>query len=93
MTERPRILGALLADTVGFDPEILEAALGPERRDRERVGQTLIRLGAVTDEHVARALATQLGLGFRAGPLDPSDEALELVDSDFCASRGLVPLT
>ena len=93
MTDRPQILGALLTQTAGVDAAVLDGALTTDRRDGERIGQTLVRLGAVTEDQVARALASQLDLGYRAGPLEPSAEALDLVSLELCTRYGVVPLS
>jgi len=93
MTDRPQILGALLTQTAGVDATILDGALTTDRRAGERIGQTLVRLGAVTEEQVARGLARQLGLGYRAGPLEPTAEALDLVSLELCSQYGVVPLS
>ncbi|MDE3002023.1 MAG: ATPase, T2SS/T4P/T4SS family [Gemmatimonadota bacterium] len=93
MTVRPRILGVLLTESAGLDPVLLDSALTNERYDGERVGQTLVRLGLVTEEQVARALGTQLGLAYRPGPLEPSADALELVSPELCARHGVVPIS
>ncbi len=93
MTDRPQILGALLTQTAGVDATILDGALTTDRRAGERIGQTLVRLGAVTEEQVARGLASQLGLGYRAGPLEPTAEALDLVSLELCSQYGVVPLS
>ncbi|MCH1570865.1 MAG: Flp pilus assembly complex ATPase component TadA, partial [Longimicrobiales bacterium] len=71
----------------------LDGALTTDRRAGERIGQTLVRLGAVTEEQVARGLASQLGLGYRAGPLEPTAEALDLVSLELCSQYGVVPLS
>lgn len=93
MTDRPQILGALLAQTAGVDASVLDGALTTDRRDGERIGQTLVRLRAVTEDQVARALACQLGLSYRAGPLEPTAEALDLVSHELCTRYGVVPLS
>jgi len=93
MTERPRNLGALLTEDAGLDPAALDSALTADRHDGERVGQTLVRLGLVSEEQVARALARQLGLVYRAGPLQPADDALGMVNLELCRRHGMVPLT
>lgn len=92
MADRPSILGALLVRSAGLDPQLLERALHVDRRPGERIGQTLVRVGAVTEEQVARALASQLGLGYRAGPLDPDPVAVATVSPSLCAALRVVPL-
>lgn len=93
MADRPRILGALLTERAALDEAVLEAALTDARLDGERLGHTLVRLGAVTEDQVARALATQLGLGYHAGPLEPTADALDVVSPELCQRHGLVPLS
>lgn len=92
MTDRPRILGALLTEHAGLEAAMLESALSTDRPLGERVGQTLVRLGVVSEEQVARALAAQLGLTYRPGPLGPADEALEMVSPELCRRHGIVPI-
>jgi type IV pilus assembly protein PilB len=92
MATRPKILGQLLVDTEGVDPELLREALGPERRARERLGDTLVRLGGTTPEAVARALARQLGLPYAEAPLAPEPTALDAVQADLAHVHGVLPL-
>jgi type IV pilus assembly protein PilB len=92
MTTRPRILGQLLVEAAGVDPVALEEALGPARRPRERVGETLVRLDRVTPLAVARALSVQLGLPFVDAPLVPEPAAMELVRPDLVRAHVLLPL-
>ena len=92
MHPRSGILGRLLTESEGVAPNALEQALGPMRRSGERVGDTLVRMGAVTRVGVARALATQLGIDFVEGPLDPEAEAVELVQAELARTRRIVPL-
>lgn len=90
---RPRILGKLLVDTEGVTPEALEAALVSERKARERVGETLVRLRATTPEAVCRALATQLGLSVAEAPIDVDPDALALVRPELIRAHQLVPIS
>ena len=70
--ERPRILGRLLVEAGRLRPEDLERVLAEERRPGERLGETLARLGLVTPEEVAQALAVQVSLPFVPAPLEPA---------------------
>ena len=92
MMTHARILGRLLVETEGVGEDQLAAALGNERHPGERVGDTLVRRGAVTRSGVARALATQLGLPLAPGPLDPEPEALTAVQPELARRRSIVPL-
>ena len=77
--ERQR-LGELLVSAGVLSTAELERALtsATTRVDggRERVGQTIVRLGLAREEDIARALAEQLGLGFLEGEILPVDEVV-----------------
>jgi len=92
MAKRPKIFGQLLVDTEGVDPECLREALEAKRHPRERVGDTLVRLGATTPEAIARALALQLGLPHADAPLVAERDALDAVRLDLAQSRAVLPL-
>jgi type IV pilus assembly protein PilB len=67
---RKRRLGEMLVDArLITDAQLKEALEASTRSDgvRERVGQTLVRLGFVTEQEVAEALSEQLGLEYAAG--------------------------
>lgn len=90
---RPRILGKLLVAHEGVDPAALEAALEDERSPRERLGETLVRLGATTPEAVARSLAVQLAIPVAEAPLEVDEEALSLVRPELLRAHRLIPLS
>ena len=92
-TLRPRILGRLLVEEEGVRPEDLEAALHAARRSRERVGETLVRLGATTPEAVARALSVQLSIPMVEAPLEVDPHALSAVQPELLHMHRLVPLS
>lgn len=92
MPTRPKILGQLLVEAGHIGPDRLDDALGPARRPSERLGETLVRLGHVTSEDVARALSVQLDLPYRPRPLQPDPAAVRLVEGPLVRSRRLVPL-
>ena len=79
-------------DTAQLEAETLQAALAEQPSTGRRIGETLIRLGAVTGEQVASALATQLGLEHVTGPLTPSREALRAVRAGLARQHRVVPL-
>lgn len=89
----PRILGELLVENEGVSPETLASALDSERRERERVGETLVRLGAATQDAVVRSLAVQLGLPVADAPLELDPEIVSLVRPDLLEAHRLVPLS
>ncbi len=93
MIVRAKILGQLLLECGAVAPRSLEDALGPARRPGERIGETLVRLGAVSAEEVARALSVQLGLPFRPTPLRVAPDATRLVQEELVRSHAVLPLT
>lgn len=93
MTTRPRILGELLVEAEGVDRAVLEEALGPARVGRERVGETLVRMGATTPAAVSRALATQLGIEFVDAPVQAQPEALGAVEVELLRLHRMLPVS
>ncbi|HEM46166.1 MAG TPA: hypothetical protein ENO23_03885, partial [Alphaproteobacteria bacterium] len=89
----PRILGRLLVEHEKVAAEDLAVALDSAREPRERVGETLVRMGATTPEAVARCLAVQLGIPLAEAPLDVDPEAVEAVRSDLLRTHRIVPLS
>jgi type IV pilus assembly protein PilB len=92
MTRRSKILGQLLVESGQVGPELLEEALGPARRSGERLGDTLVRLGGVTGEDVAKALAVQLGLPYAQRPLQADPTALAVVRAELARHHRVLPL-
>ena len=93
MASRARILGELLVDSEGVDRTMLDDALGSARIGRERVGETLVRLGGTSPEAVARALATQLGVEYVAAPIMADAEALDSVEPDLLRTHRMLPVS
>jgi len=93
MATRARILGELLVESEGIDRATLDDALGPARVGRERVGETLVRLGATSVEAVARALATQLGVEYLTAPVVADADALDAVDPELMRAHRMVPVS
>ena len=57
-------LGQILVETEGLSPEVLEQALASQRIEGGRIGEVLMKMRAVNEESVLRALGLQLGIGF-----------------------------
>ena len=88
----PRLLGCLLvAEGCATSAEV-DAALAEQAGTGLRLGELLVRRGAVDAEVVARLLARLLGLAYHPHPLRPDPEAVALVDSAFARGRRVVPL-
>ena len=58
------MLGQILLDAGIISQETLEAALGRSERTKERLGEALVAMRAVTKDDVLRSLAVQVGLPF-----------------------------
>lgn len=93
MSVRPRLLGEQLVARGALDQAALASALDHAGVVGERIGQTLIRAGLVTDRDVRRALADQLGLDVAPDEIVPTAEAWEKVPRALAESRRLVPLS
>jgi general secretion pathway protein E len=61
-------LGEILVANEGLKPELLEQALVAQEQEGGRIGEVLLKMRAVTEEAILRALGVQLGIGY-AGEL------------------------
>ena len=61
-------LGEILVANEGLKPELLEQALLAQEHEGGRIGEVLLKMRAVTEEAILRALGVQLGIGY-AGEL------------------------
>ena len=93
MTNRPQIFGQLLIGTTALQEDVLEVAFNEQRTTGRRLGETLVFLGAITPDDVARALAVQLGLEHAPSPLDPSRAALKTVSPELARAHSALPLS
>ncbi len=89
---RPRILGQLLINSGKVGEPALAEALRAQATTGIRIGETLVRAGAVCSEDVAEALATQLGLEWVPAPLAPTREALRMVQPELARTHSVIPL-
>jgi type IV pilus assembly protein PilB len=90
--DRQRILGDLLLARKLVDEEGLEQAVERQRKTGVRLGRALLDLGLLDEEALFRTLAFQLGLPFRAPPLEPEPQACRRVRAAFALRRGVLPL-
>ncbi|MCC6406662.1 MAG: type II/IV secretion system protein [Planctomycetes bacterium] len=71
----------------------LEVALSEQRRAYRPLGEILISLGFVGEEHVARLLAEDLGLEFKqAHEVEPDPLVVASIDAEFVRAAGCFPL-
>jgi general secretion pathway protein E len=92
-----RPLGAILAETAKLSAEKLEEALNLQRGEQagERLGTILVRIKAVTEDDVLKALAIQLDLPYLAtiDPTSISDELAAKVPIHFAKQARVLPLS
>src|SRR5688500_10340704 len=74
-----RRLGEILVLREGLSAELLEQALVTQEKEGGRIGEVLMKMRAVSEEAVLRALGEQLGMGFSP------DLRLEEIDGDLAA--------
>ena len=65
-------LGQILLKARILTQDVLHDALGQAKKNREKLGETLVAMGAASSEDVLRALALQSGLPFMAAEELPS---------------------
>jgi len=91
-----RPLGEILAETAGLPAAKLAEALALQRGEAagSRLGEILVRMKAVTEEEVLRALALQLDLPFleRIDPEAVPDELSAKVPIHFAKAALVLPL-
>jgi type IV pilus assembly protein PilB len=93
-----RRLGEILVDEGLITEEQLHDALSnrqldPKRDRRERLGETIVRLGYADEGAIARALASQLSLQFLPGEqLVAEEAAVNTVPAGLAERHGILPL-
>ena len=88
-----RQLGQLLKDRGVVDEAAIQQALLGQRKHGGMLGEHLIAGGACTSRDITSALAGQFGLEcVEVAGVEPTPEALALVDGDMARAFGLIPL-
>lgn len=87
-------LGQRLIEAGLINETQLQTALREQQRTREYLGRILIRLGYVSDEAVAAALAAQARVKFvDLGQYMAQPEAVQLIPENFARQHHLVPVS
>jgi type IV pilus assembly protein PilB len=87
-------LGQRLIEAGLINEQQLQTALREQQRTREYLGRILIRLGYVSDEAVAAALAAQARVKFvDLGQYSAQAEAVQLVPENFARQHHLIPIS
>ena len=93
MTGHDELLGQLLLDSGAISPSVLRDASEEHLRSGRRLGDILLRKGAVDELQVARTLAAQLDLPFAAPPLHPDPRALAKIPAGVARRKSVLPLS
>ena len=88
-----RLLGDILAEKHAISEDQLRRALSYQKETGAKLGEALIKLGYITDEHLAEALASQKKLPIiPLGELMPNPRAVALLTEKFIRSRQVLPV-
>lgn len=88
-----RRLGDILVDKKYLTADQLERALSFQRESGSKLGESLIKLGYISDEHLAEALASQKKLPIiPLGEVFPNPRAAGLLTEKFIRARQVVPV-
>lgn len=92
--ERKRLLlGQRLVERKWISAEQLSTALAQQQRTGEPLGRTLVELGFLRDDDLARDLAEELGVPFvELRTLSPDPGVLATMSAEFARSHGCFPL-
>lgn len=86
-------LGPILLEMGKLDPDMLDAAVRDSHKSGERLESVLVKMGAVDEEDILRAVAQALHLTFRKlGEIDPPDAALQMVAAELAEHYRIVPV-
>lgn len=71
----------------------LEAALTEQKRIKEKLGETLVRLGYITNDDILPILANHIGVGsVRISRGDLDEKIVELLPEDFMRKNQVIPV-
>jgi type IV pilus assembly protein PilB len=87
-----RLLGEILVEAGLISPRLVDYALSVSRTTGARLGETLEKLGLVTDREIALAIARQIGAPFADLSEASQPEALRLIPLNFAQKHMVLPL-
>jgi type IV pilus assembly protein PilB len=94
MSKKRRKLGEILYKSGLVDKQTLIDAIKTSQSQNKRLGETLVELGVVTEEHVSKAIAHQFGLEYI--DLDKHSipqSTLNLIPEETIQKYGVLPLS
>ncbi len=93
MQQRYQMLGELLVESGILTNLQLMAALAAQESTHRRLGEIVVERGYTTEDQIVSFLAEQYGLRVAEEfQLEPSPEAIDLIDADFAYASGVLPL-
>ncbi|MCK4850053.1 MAG: Flp pilus assembly complex ATPase component TadA, partial [Phycisphaerae bacterium] len=93
MAKSKKRLGEILVDWGLVEPSAITVGLEYASRNQMRLGEALVALGSVSEDDVAKALASQFDMEYRdleRHPIDPS--AISLIPEDIIRRHFVLPV-
>lgn len=86
-------IGEILVEKRLITPEQLDHALGEHQKTKEFLGQTLIRLGLITEEKLLKVLAEQQGVAFlNLKTIEIDEDVTKKVPAKFAWHYKIMPI-
>ncbi len=86
-------LGQLMTDAGVIDEMQLKNALSDQQKWGDRLGQTLVKMGFVTEEIMCKALSSQLKIpSVNLAKTDIPDDVFGLIDRETAQKYGVIPV-
>jgi type IV pilus assembly protein PilB len=93
MLKKRRHLGEILFRWGLIDEKSLAKAMKTAKANNQRLGQTLIDLGLVTEDNITKAIAKQFGLEYIDLDANPiSESTLKLIPEELMKKHHILPL-
>ena len=93
MLKKRRHLGEILFRWGLIDEAALSKAIKTAKANNQRLGQTLIELGMVSEDNITKAIAKQFGLEFIDLDANPiSESTLKLIPEELMKRHQILPL-
>ena len=93
MAKGKKRLGEILVDWGLLEPSAVTAALEYASRNRMRIGEALVALSHVSEDDVAKALASQFDMEYRDLERNPiPSAAISLIPEDIIRRHFVLPI-
>ena len=93
MVEERKLLGRILVEDGVLNEEQLKTAVAEQQKNGSLIGETLVKLGYVTEEAVTHALATQFNLPYvDLNAVEISDDVIRSVPYNIAKEYNIIPI-